>query len=178
MGQPRIILICFGPFEADVISWISDDIGSAFNFPVKIMERNPDLSDYYSPKRRQYDANSILQVVSDLSPPQSLKTIGLLKVDLFIPILTYIFGQATLGGNTAIVSNFRLRNELYGLKQNYILQVNRLRKVIIHELGHTFGLIHCYNPKCIMRSSTYVEDIDQKGIRFCNNCQAELEKKK
>ena len=172
-----IILICFGTFEQDVTSWIAEDITREFQYRVELVEKNPDLSKYYSPGRRQYDANSIMKVVSDMSPAHAVKTIGLLKVDLFIPILTYIFGQAALSGNTAIASIYRLRNELYGLKQNYILQIDRLRKVVIHELGHTFGLIHCINPNCIMRSSTYVEDLDQKGIGFCSNCQAVLNKK-
>ena len=139
-----------------------------------VMKAKPDLSDYYSPGRRQYDANKILQLVSGMAPPQAMKTVGLFTVDLFIPILTYIFGQATLNGSTAIASNYRLRQELYGLKQNYILQIERLIKVVIHELGHTFGLIHCHYPGCVMRSSTYVEDIDQKGSGFCPSCRAEL----
>ena len=176
MGQPSIILICFGPFEPDVINWIADDITNAFHYPVQVKETNPNLSEFYSPGRRQYDANGILRVVSDISLPEDLKTIGLLKVDLFIPILTYIFGQAILEGKTAIASNYRLRNELYGLKQNYFLQIERLRKVVIHELGHTFGLIHCLHSNCVMRSSTYVEDIDQKGINFCYSCQPKLTK--
>ena len=140
------------------------------------MECNQDFSEYYNPGRRQYDANKILEYVSGMPPRHAVKTIGLLRIDLYIPILTYIFGQAKLNGNTSIASLYRLRNELYGLKQNYILQFERLRKVAIHELGHNFGLIHCYNPDCIMRSSTYVEDIDQKGINFCNKCQDELNK--
>lgn len=177
MGKPGIILVCLGAFEEEVISWISDDIEHAFKFPVNILEGNPDISIFYSPGRRQYDANNILQLVSEMAMPGAVKTIGLLQVDLFIPILTYIFGQAVFDGSTAIASIYRLRNELYGLKQNYILQIERLRKVTIHELGHTFGLIHCFNPGCVMRSSTYVEDIDQKGIHFCNKCQAMLNHK-
>jgi len=103
---------------------------------------------------------------------------GLFRVDLFIPILTYIFGQAVLNGNTGIVSLFRMKNELYGLPQNNNLLIERFRKVVIHELGHTFGLIHCQYPNCVMRSSTYVEDIDQKKNFFCKNCQEELNRKR
>ena len=157
---------------------ISEDIADIFQYPVKVSECTTDLSHYYSPGRRQHDGNKILKLVSDLSPPQTVKAMGLLKVDLFIPIFTYIFGQATFKGKTGIASLYRLRNELYGLKSNYILQIDRLRKVVIHELGHTFGLIHCFNPSCVMRSSTYVEDIDQKRIHFCSSCQAELDLKK
>ena len=158
------------------MNWISEDISQLFHYPVQAKESSTDLSPFYSPGRRQYDANKILQLVSGMSAPSAAKSLGLLKVDLFIPIFTYIFGQASLKGNAGIVSLYRLRNELYGLKQNYILQIERLRKVVIHELGHTFGLIHCFNPECVMRSSTYVEDLDQKGIHFCSSCDAELDK--
>jgi archaemetzincin len=139
------------------------------------MECNLDISNFYNPGRRQYDANRILKQVSELTPEEAYKIIALLRVDLYIPILTYIFGQAHLNGKTGIVSIYRLRNELYGLKRDNALQVERFRKVIIHELGHTFGLIHCNQPVCVMRSSTYVEDIDQKEIHFCQNCLDKLE---
>jgi len=99
---------------------------------------------------------------------------GLLRVDLYIPILTYIFGQAALKGNSGIASLYRLKNERYGLQPDNALLIERFSKVIIHELGHSFGLIHCAYPVCIMRSSTYVEDLDQKENHFCHKCQAEL----
>jgi archaemetzincin len=105
---------------------------------------------------------------------KALKTIGLLDVDLFIPILTYIFGQAVFKGNTGIVSLYRLKNEQYGMKPDEDLLFQRFKKVIIHELGHTFGLVHCYNPTCVMRSSTYVEDIDQKDPGLCLSCREEI----
>lgn len=111
-----------------------------------------------------------------MSDPLALKTMGLLRVDLYIPILTYIFGQSVLNGKTSIASIYRLRNELYGLNPDNRLLEERFRKVIAHEMGHAFGLIHCLNPACIMRSSTYVEDLDQKELRFCSKCRDELDK--
>jgi archaemetzincin len=100
------------------------------------------------------------------------KIIALFNVDLFIPILTFIYGQAFLNGRCGIVSGYRLRNEKYGLTADDKVFSERLIKEIIHELGHTFGLKHCLNPVCVMRSSTYVEDIDQKGGAFCSACKS------
>jgi archaemetzincin len=40
----------------------------------------------------------------------------------------------------------------------------------VHELGHTFNLLHCADGRCVMASSTYVEQIDLKGERFCDRC--------
>jgi len=167
-------LISCGHFEKTVIDKISTDLQLFFGLPTEILLCSLDLNKFYNPARRQYDANMILKKVSELSPSGAVKTIGLLRVDLYIPILTYIFGQSMLNGSSGIVSLYRLRNELYGLEQNEHLLTERFRKVIVHELGHAFGLIHCLNPSCIMRSSTYAEDLDQKKLVFCNKCKDEL----
>jgi archaemetzincin len=174
LKKQSIILISCNHFEKDVIDNIVEAITHEFQHPVVFKQHDFDLSDFYSPGRRQYDANSILKELSNNFLPDSYKKIGLFRVDLFIPILTYIFGQAILNGNTGIVSTHRLRNELYGLKKSKSLENERLKKVVIHEIGHMFGLIHCPNPICAMRSSTYVEDIDQKNENLCPKCKAEI----
>jgi archaemetzincin len=174
LEKQSITLISYDHFDKDVTDSIAKDIIREFHYPVIFKEYDFDISNYYSPSRRQYDANSILKVVSEMSFPGSFKKIGLFRVDLFIPILTYIFGQAILHGDTGIVSFYRLRNELYGLKQSNAILNERLRKVVIHETGHMFGLIHCQNPVCVMRSSTYVEDIDQKSQNLCTKCKAKI----
>ncbi|MDZ7738558.1 MAG: archaemetzincin family Zn-dependent metalloprotease [Bacteroidales bacterium] len=160
-----------------VIDKISSDLLNFFRLPLEVRHCSLDLSSFYNPDRRQYDANLILKKISELAPAGAYRTMGLLRVDLFIPILTYIFGQSFLNGSTGIVSLYRLRNELYGLPQDDRLLTERFRKVIIHELGHSFGLIHCLNPSCIMRSSTYVEDLDQKKLEFCNKCAKGLDER-
>jgi archaemetzincin len=113
-------------------------------------------------------------VVDERFGTDTTKTLGLFNIDLFIPILTYIFGQAFLKGRCGIASIYRLSNERYGLKKDQKVFVDRIRKEVIHELGHTFGLIHCSNPTCVMRSSTYVEDIDQKEHLLCHKCKDEF----
>lgn len=138
------------------------------------MEGKMDLSDFYDPSRRQYDGTKLLKAVDMMFPPDSLKTLGLFNVDLFIPILTYIFGQAYLGGRSGIVSTYRLKNELYGLRQDERLLRSRFKKVCIHELGHSFGLVHCHVPQCVMQSATYVEDIDLKEQHLCADCRKRL----
>jgi archaemetzincin len=102
------------------------------------------------------------------------KTLGLFSVDLFIPILTYIFGQAFLNGRSGIASFYRLSNERYGINTDNKLIHDRFQKEVVHELGHTFGLVHCYNSTCVMRASTYVEDIDQKTVNLCPRCRKEI----
>ncbi len=174
METPNIILYTCGHFEDDLTRRIINDIEREFHFPVRLIGCETDLNIYYNPVRRQYDANSLLNMVSAMISPQSFKAMGLFRIDLYIPILTYIFGQAQLNGNTGIASLYRLRNELYGLDPDHELLSERFSKVVMHELGHAFGLIHCYNPVCLMRSSTYVEDLDQKEGHFCKSCREQL----
>lgn len=174
MEKRQIILFTFGQFEPDLLDDITSDIHHEFHFPVTVKEQKIDLSEFYHQSRRQYDGNRLLKIIDELDFPESIKKIGLFRVDLYIPILTYIFGQAIYKGNSGIASLYRLRNEQYGLDADNELLANRFRKVILHELGHAFGLKHCYVPNCVMRSSTYVEDIDQKQMHFCIHCKNEL----
>ena len=174
MNNQGILLISHGHFEKDFLENLSREVTKEYLHPVSTAESHIDLSDFYDPKRRQYDANGILYEIRSTYSPDHLKRIGLFRVDLYIPILTYIFGQATLNGDTGIASLYRLRNENYGMPKDDNLMFRRFKKVIIHELGHTFGLLHCHIPKCVMRSSTYVEDLDQKNHMLCPGCREKL----
>lgn len=174
MSEQSILIVSFANFEEDFLEEITGELSKEFHYPAEFESSHMDLSEFYDPMRRQYNGNGILQVINSKSLPQYIKIVGLFQVDLFIPILTYIFGQATLNGNTGIASLYRLRNEQYGMKKDDELLLKRFRKVIIHELGHMFGLVHCHIPTCVMRSSTYVEDIDQKSHNLCNRCRTEI----
>jgi archaemetzincin len=174
LDSKSILLIAHGQFEDYFLETIAEDIKSEYHCGSKIVESHADLSEFYDPKRRQYDGNKILKSLDSIDDPKVLKTVGLFRVDLFIPILTYIFGQAIFNGKTGIASIYRLKNEQYGIEVDDDLMLDRFRKVVIHELGHTFGLIHCYVPSCVMRISTYVEDIDQKKLHLCSDCYEKL----
>jgi len=174
LDDQQIILIANGVFESDFLDQLAKDVSLVYHYPTIIQETDLDLALYFDAGRRQYNANQLLELVDNMPFRSAIKKVGLFRVDLFIPILTYIFGQAHYKGNTGIASLYRLKNEQYGLKSDEDLLYERFRKVIIHELGHTFGLVHCHIPNCVMRSSTYVEDIDQKRHFLCTNCQEEL----
>jgi len=174
MNLSTITIISFGHFGKGFLEKISEVVVHEFNASVIIKEAHVDISEFYDPGRRQYNGDKLLKEVASMNVPESTKIIGLFNVDLFIPILTYIFGQAQLGGRTAIASLFRLSNERYGMITNDSYLLERFKKEVIHELGHTYGLIHCHTPTCVMRSSTYVEDIDQKETQLCLKCRTTL----
>jgi len=174
LEKHEISLVNYARFGDEFLAKLAADVHIEFALPVTVYENYTDLSICFDPTRRQYNANDLLKLVNAFPVNGSVKKIGLFQVDLFIPILTYIFGQAEFKGRNGVVSGYRLRNEQYGLSANSELLAGRFCKVVIHELGHAFGLIHCHVPNCVMRPSTYVEDIDQKKPHFCNKCRIEL----
>jgi len=174
MAIESIQLITFGSMEKDLLLHVQSAVNHEFDLPVKLREGHLDMSEFLDPARGQYDANKLIKALDHLYVAAGMKTLGIFNTDLFIPILTYIFGQAFLNGSSGIVSIHRLRNERYGLKADDQVLTDRLIKEVIHELGHTFGLIHCHNPVCVMHSSTYVEDIDQKSRHICLMCRSQL----
>lgn len=167
-------MLSFGAFEKEFLERISDCVFNELNISVAVKDGHMALEEYFDAGRRQYNADKILKKLESFPINDFSLKLGVFDVDLFIPILTYIFGQAHLGGNTAMVSTYRLKNEHYGLKSDGNLLVERTIKEVIHELGHIRGLIHCHTPSCVMQASTYVEDIDQKELHFCIECRKKI----
>jgi hypothetical protein len=74
----------------------------------------------------------------------------------------------------AVLSLARLRQEFYGLPPNRPLFLMRIRKEVLHELGHTAGLTHCDDRLCTMALSTNIQQLDAKGSDFCDGCSVLL----
>jgi archaemetzincin len=169
-----ITLVTFGYFEPSLIENVIIAVQNEFHCNVSQKDAFIDLSEYFDASRRQYNGDKILKSIMLQHIQTNSKVIGLLQVDLFIPILTFIFGQAQLNGTYGIASSYRLNSSLYGIPADDDKMIERFIKEIIHEIGHTFGLIHCLDQQCVMRSSTYVEDIDQKEKHLCTQCRLRL----
>jgi archaemetzincin len=153
---------------------LRDALVEVFPFEVAFLPLPFDLDALFNARRNQYHSTDILEHLLKHMPQDTGRILAVTDLDLYIPILTFVFGEAQLRGRAAVVSCHRLRNEFYGLPQNNTLLLERLVKEAIHELGHTFGLVHCENPMCVMHASTYVEEIDLKDYHFCPDCNALL----
>jgi archaemetzincin len=103
-------------------------------------------------------------------PGDAGKLLAVTERDLFVPVLTFVFGQAQLGGRAAVVSLARLRQEFYGLEPNRECFLERAAKEALHETGHLFGLVHCADRSCAMSLATNVRQIDTKQAAFCAPC--------
>ena len=128
-----------------------------------------DPSFAYNEKRNQYWSTAILKRLVEECPPGA-HILGVAAADLFVPVLTFVFGEAQVGGCAALVSTHRLRNDFYGLPADSGLLFARLVKEALHEIGHNFGLKHCGDWRCVMTSSHAVERLDVKSDSFCSAC--------
>ncbi|MHC5024417.1 MAG: archaemetzincin family Zn-dependent metalloprotease [Planctomycetota bacterium] len=169
MGVLRLVPISCGE-HARLLEPLADRLGRAFRLRAELRRPGFDPEVAFDALRGQYNSRILLAQLYRDAPPDVTKVLGVAGVDLFIPVLTFVFGEAQLGSRGAVVSTYRLDNTIYGLPPDPALLFERLVKESLHELGHTYDLVHCHRNGCVMSSSTYVEGIDLKTDRFCAGC--------
>lgn len=163
------------PVSNELVSSLVHPLRSIFQTEVSIdSPLNNVVNSVYDDSRLQYNSTDLIRELLKRFPYSPSKVVGITSVDLFVPILTYVFGEAQLDGTAAVVSTYRLDNAVYGLEPDPILYFERSLTETVHELGHTYGLYHCKNRECAMHSSTAVEDIDQKTAMLCEECKKQI----
>ena len=168
----NIILKSLGNIADELMEELKDRVGGVFHCPVETQAGCSDLAQAYNPQRKQYFSSKLL--ASLRKSERKERVVGITDVDLYVPRLNFVFGEADTVSGTAIVSLFRLRQEFYGLASDEALFLERATKEIVHELGHTFGLGHCSNNKCVMHFSNSLADTDVKEAYFCVRCRPKI----
>lgn len=161
----------------ELLDALAAGLARVFRVSCPVSEEPLDASFAFDAVRNQYYATALLQRLQ--SPPllpaeETTRLLGVTGFDLYVPVLTFVFGEAQLVGRCAVVSFHRLREEFYGLPANPDLLRDRLLKEAVHELGHTFGLRHCADWRCVMASNHAVERLDLKTSGFCPACQQQI----
>jgi archaemetzincin len=175
-GSNSLRIWPFSPLPASWAPLLEQEIREETGLQCHFIDEKLDLEFAYDPGRKQYHSSRILLALVNHFKASQDKIIGITELDLFIPILTYVFGEAQLDGIASVVSWYRLRPEFYGLPPDANLVRQRLSKEIMHELGHNFALRHCLDFQCVMHASTYAEEIDLKTRSFCAACKAQAQK--
>jgi archaemetzincin len=158
-----------GEVRLDRLEFLAARLARMFRTPCQIRPETYDISFAWDTRREQHYSTAILQRLERAADPDA-RILGVTTCDLFVPVLTFVFGEAQLEGNCAIVSLARLEEEFYGLPAREDLLSERLVKEAVHELGHTFGLRHCGDWRYVMASSYGVERVDVKSAEFCGRC--------
>lgn len=151
------------------------ELSKRFSSKINVIDLPLDLDNFFSPDRKQYFSTQIIAEAMKLTDKYNGKIILLTDVDIFVPVLTFIFGEAQLNGKHALLSVCRLHEEFYSGISNDKLLLERTIKEALHELGHCYGLRHCIDWDCVMHSSPGIEEVDIKGSTFCHNCISKIE---
>jgi len=170
----KITLIPIGTMKYDVAGFLSLSLPEILQAECRVLEEDLGLEPFYSSERKQYHSTEILRQLLPFAKSKGQHVLGVMDKDIYIPILTFVFGEAQLNGRCALMSGHRLHQEFYGLPEDESLYMDRCEKEAVHELGHTLGLKHCNNFECVMRYSNSVADIDTKRNVFCPICSQEL----
>lgn len=171
----QIALVPLGEVDTTVLQYLllvlPEQTGLFFCHPspTKI-----DLSAAYLSDRQQYHSTQLLEKLQALDLPDTSLRLGLTQVDLCVPVLTFVFGEARLGGEAGIVSMHRLHPAFYGLPEDSELLLKRVEKECLHEIGHLAGLTHCERSDCVMSFSNAVESVDLKEPAYCASCRAKF----
>jgi archaemetzincin len=165
-----VYLVSLGSVEDAVMEALEMCLWQEFGFETRRLPllEEPEFS--YDEKRMQYSSELILHKLRRSFPRDARALLGVTEKDLFIPMLTFVFGHAQFNGTVAIVSLARLRQEFYGLSPNNILLLARAMKEAVHEVGHIFGLSHCSDVSCPMSLSNTIQQVDRKQGNLCKNC--------
>jgi archaemetzincin len=155
-----------------MIAHVRNHLARAFDAPVEVWDSPDRPQGTLDERRKQHLSGRMLKFLLDRGPGPGTKVVGVTDQDLFIPILTFVFGEAQLGGAAAIVSTARLSEPAPKLDAR--LFTERLAKECVHELGHAMGLLHCSAPRCAMSRSASVRDVDVKSGGLCESCRARL----
>jgi archaemetzincin len=172
-----ICVLPIGDIDRDLLEAVCGVIRHAFGRRTRTLDKQADPGFAYDSSREQYLSLSILKKILECIDEEAEKILGVVDVDIFVPVLRFVFGQAQLDGRAALVSVSRLKQEFYGLPEDRELLLLRARKEAVHELGHTYGLVHCKNTKCVMHYSNSLREVDSRPLDFCPGCSALLSEK-
>ena len=166
----KLQLLPVGTVDARLLEWLQQELYEKFRVPTEVLRQVIDPVFAQHPERQQYHSSEILARMQKYVSGSTWRLVGITELDLYIPILTFVFGEAQLSGAAAVVSYHRLRQEFYGLPPDADLLANRLLIETVHELGHTLSLTHCHDYRCAMAAAHAVEWIDIKDSGFCEDC--------
>jgi archaemetzincin len=163
-------LLPIGSCDGRLLTELAPAMANLFRVPTQVLQTRLDPEFAYHGERQQYHSSEILQEMQRYVGTDSWRLLGVTAVDLYIPILTFVFGEAQIGGPCGLVSFHRLQQEFYGLPPDRDLLKQRLLKEAVHEIGHTLDLTHCDDYQCAMAPSHAVEWIDLKDGILCSSC--------
>jgi archaemetzincin len=178
-GRQRLSVqvVPLGPVDDRLLRVVAANVFALCQLPARVAKGGPLPSSAYDPQRQQYDAAALLKHLDGQGAEATLqKTLAVTAVDIFVPIFSYVFGEARLGGASALVSIYHLSGGPgNGASETAAAELYlRAVKVALHELGHLLAMPHCEDHRCLMHYADTVTAIDNTPLQFCRYCRAEI----
>ena len=171
-------LIPIGDIDNNILQHTRMELEKRFNVSVEIGRQLEEPAYAYHKHKKQYNSTKILKKIYKLKLTGYDRILGIVDVDLYVPERTFVFGGADVKKKVSVISLTRLKQKFYNLSDDSALFNYRTIIEAVHELGHTYGLYHCKNNKCVMFLSNTINDTDHKGADLCSKCKEIMEKKK
>ena len=171
----RFFLVPLGHVPRPLLADIGAALRLAFGPPadVGLAQERPQYA--FNKDRAQYHSTAVLRRLEHLpGRPAGVPALGVTDVDLFVPDLPFVFGEADRDAMTAMVSFARLKVGTDGRPVDPDRLRRRLQVEAIHEIGHLLGLSHCSDFRCAMFLSHTAADADRKNPALCPLCKAAL----
>lgn len=173
--RETLYLVPVGEVEGAILDYLRGELEQTFGRTCLVAAGLTNPTAAYNQSREQYLSSYILQQLAQLQLRHAWRVLGVADLDLYVPQLNFVFGQATNWGREAVIGTPRLRQSFYGLADDENLFRERVVKEAIHELGHTLALDHCPNRECVMHFSNSLADTDLKDRHFCTRCRSRLD---
>jgi len=168
-------VVPIGEVSAQVKREASTALRSVFDAEVTLHQSQALPDDAFDEARDQYLAEPFIELASRIG--DGAKNVAITPADLFYRRRNYVFGLAYLDGKASVVSTYRLSTSSDGgfsERSSGEIFAERVRKEVVHEVGHTLGLEHCDNHRCVMSFSPTVREVDVKDQHLCGSCQRTL----
>ena len=178
-AKPIIALQPLGEIAAKDIEAARAGILAVYEVEVRVVPTLKLPKAAYYPPRSRYRAEKLLDFLAEDHGLEfePAKIVGLAAVDISTTKGEVddwgVLGLGTLDGRTCVISTFRLGAR----KATREKKIERLIKVVNHEIGHTFGLDHCPTPRCLMEDAKgTIATVDAEDGGFCEACRLRLGK--
>jgi archaemetzincin len=173
-APPVVAVLPFGDAPQLAAKVIAAHVSGYLNLPAETLPPSTIPHHALDPGRLQYNAATLIETIEAMALTDYFKIIALFEVDLYIPLLTHVFGEARQNGRVALVSLFRLESPADNESASAGRILERAAKIALHEMGHLLNLLHCDDDRCLMHFSGRLETLDRTTFNFCRYCRRSL----